>query len=75
MFEGLFGAPLQSFGMIGDARAMSQEAIAQMQSSNAYLMANAKPSIAEILGRQNYRRPIIIPGGFAYWYEIGDDLQ
>lgn len=72
--DGLLG---QTFGMAwgNDARALSDGELAQMAARDSYLARNSQPGIQEIIGMMNYRHPVIVPHGWAEWYEFGAEVN
>ena len=58
----------------GDPRAISEQEMAARMQMQSTLLANAKPTLQQILGMANYRPQIIVPGGWANWYEMANEI-
>lgn len=67
----LFGS---DFGLLGDARALTQTELTQHDAAQAHLYAQAKPSLYDILAMANYRPAVVVPQGWADWYKFGMEL-
>lgn len=65
-------APL--FDHLG-ARALSQDEMRYLAVRDAPLMQQAAPSVSDMLAQKAYRRPVVVPTGWADWYDCGDLLQ
>ena len=62
------------FGGIGDARAMSEQEMANRAILMAPLMQQASPLVESMLATLNYRRPVNVPPGWAEWSAHGNEL-
>jgi hypothetical protein len=63
-------------GLFGQTFVGSYEQSAQYDAlhQNAMAAFAANAQIRASLGEANYRPPVIVPGGWAYWYSVAQEL-
>jgi hypothetical protein len=57
-----------------DMRALSPAELQRREIENMASYQQYKPTLADMLGLQNYRPPVHVPAGFVDWYAYGDEL-